>query len=209
MQPNSAEKSSGKKHKKKKSLVPEVKKWVSSEISKLCVSDCDLLEQQILVDVQEDNPLYPLVEMMKTLSKSSLQKQTLISKLESDNLRIKSELVNIETKLPTMINSKVLETKKDIEKEVLIGLRSESQDKLSRVLDILTAFGISCKFNVDQDFELPLLPVNHKSSKSVSPAKSAKGYIKEIENFNVSISSKSSSPDKNAAAQSSIKNIGS
>lgn len=108
MQPNSAEKSSGKKHRKKKSLVPEVKKWVSSEISKLCVSDCDLLEQQILVDVQEDNPLYPLVEMMKTLSKSSLQKQTLISKLESDNLRIKSELVNIETKLPTMINTKVV-----------------------------------------------------------------------------------------------------
>ena len=50
---------------KKKNLNKEVKKWVSSEISRLCVGDDDSSDAQIITNVDEDHPLYPLVEIIK------------------------------------------------------------------------------------------------------------------------------------------------
>ena len=90
-----------KNHRKKLNL-GEVKRWIGSEISKLWLSDTDEIEQ-LDMWVTETHPLYPIIEMMKSLTSKSFDKQKKIHELESHNAKLKSELDSLEVKTPHVI----------------------------------------------------------------------------------------------------------
>lgn len=52
-------------------VISEVKQWVSGEISEICLNtqEDENQENKMLFEVEEDHPLYPLLEMINHHSK--------------------------------------------------------------------------------------------------------------------------------------------
>lgn len=56
---------------KKSNLISDVKQWISTELSTLCLNNVDDrdLNSQMLLNVDEEHPLYPLLEIINNYAK--------------------------------------------------------------------------------------------------------------------------------------------
>jgi len=76
--PNSGKKP---KHKKQKEfdILSEVKQWISNEISTLCLNaqDDKDVDSQLLLNVDDDHPLYPLMEIINNYTKGVTGKKAM------------------------------------------------------------------------------------------------------------------------------------
>lgn len=123
----------------------EIKKWVSSEISRLCINENEDPEKQILLDVESSHPLFPIVKMMQSLSQKWQQKRNEIIDLKSQNKSLAYQVEQQKSEIPRNFNTKLQQEKKEIENELNLWLQSSNSNKLSTVIDILNAFGINAK----------------------------------------------------------------
>ena len=136
-------------NRKKKLNLNDVKRWISSEISRLWLLDTNEFDQNEIIDVNDTHPLYPIIEMMKTLASRSFDKQKRIFDLESENSKLKSEVRSLEGKTPHLIRNKIDREKKEIERELNIWVKTDPSHKLQKVLEILSIFGINVHDEID------------------------------------------------------------
>jgi hypothetical protein len=176
-----------------------VKKWIANELSKYSIKDGMNSGSQIFVNIEDDNPLFPVVEMMNKFSAKLAEKDALSSKLENDYSKIKAEFLNLEIKIPSIINKKLQETKADIQREINIGLQSGGGEKLNRVIEILSAFGINVQNTEKEEEDAFLQVVKFESNKLIPPPSKFQANTSQSKNSEIEISSNNSeSPVRNS-----------
>lgn len=183
----------------KKSIIPEVKKWIAKELSKYFIKDEVSSQGQIFANVEDDNPLFPVVEMAKNYAAKLTEKEALLAKSENDCSKSKAEILNLEAKIPSIINKKMLETKMDIQKEINIGLQTEGGSKLNKVIEILNAFGINAQNTEKEEEDAFLQVVKFDSNKLIPPPSKAQFNTSRSKRSEIEISSNNSeSPVRNS-----------